>query len=227
MSDEQTAAPMQSARPIVWVRRWRLDGSRIVVALAVMALSIWATVDPPASWEVDVFRAVNDLPRRAEWILWPAQQAGMALAIPAGAVILWFLVRNWRPPATLLAGGILFGWGAAKLIKERVDRGRPGTLLSNVSLGFDVPVGGYGYPSGHAVVVFTLAVVFSPYLPRWLRWTAYGFAVLVCLTRIYMGAHMPLDVIGGAAFGVVIGSLVNLVAGIRADRAGPGALRPG
>lgn len=227
MSDEHTAEAPRAAEPIVWVRRWRLEGVRIGVALVVMALSIWVTHDPPASWEVDVFRALNGLPRRAEWLLWPAQQAGMALAIPVGAVLLWFLVRHWRPPITLLAGGIVFGWGAAKLIKERVDRGRPGSMLADVSYGYDVPVDGYGYPSGHAVVVFTLAVVFSPYLPRWLRWLAYAFAALVGLTRVYVGAHMPLDVIGGAAFGLVIGSLVNLVAGIRADRARPEALRLG
>lgn len=224
MSDEQTAAD-RPAGPIVWVRRWRLEGVRIVLALVVIALSTWATADPPHPWETDLFRILNDAPHQAEWVLWPAQQAGMALAIPVGAVILWFLVRHWRPPTALLAGGIIFGWGAAKLIKERVDRGRPGSLLADVNYGYDVPVDGFGYPSGHAVVVFTLATVFSPYLPRWLRWTAYAFAVLVCLTRVYVGAHMPLDVIGGAAFGVMIGSLVNLVAGIRTDRARPEALR--
>lgn len=227
MSEEQTAETAAASEPIVWVRRWRLEAIRIAGAAAVLALSVWATMNPPASWEVDVFRAINDLPRRAEWALWPAQQAGMALAIPIGAVVLWFVVRHWRPPVTLLAGGIVLGWGAAKLIKERVDRGRPGSLLADVAYGYDVPVDGYGYPSGHAVVVFTLAVVFSPYLPRWLRWTAYAFAALVCLTRVYVGAHMPLDVIGGAAFGIAIGSLVNLVAGIRTDRARPEALRMG
>jgi len=221
--DEPEAATTGSA-PIVWVRRWRFDGARIVVALIALAIAIGATVDPPAAWEIGVFRFLNDLPRQAEWILWPLQQAGMALAVPAGAVILWLIVRNWRPPVTLVAGGIVFGWGAAKLIKEAIDRGRPGALFDDVSYGFDVPMEGLGFPSGHAVVAFTLAVVFSPYLPRWLRWTVYGFALAVCFSRVYMGAHLPLDVIGGAAFGVVIGSAVNLTSGLRRDKARPEAL---
>jgi membrane-associated phospholipid phosphatase len=39
----------------------------------------------------------------------------------------------------------------------------------------------------------------------------------VFLTHVH-GAHFPLDVIGGAAFGVVIGSSVNLMSGLRLDK---------
>ena len=212
---------------IDWVRRWRFEGVRIVVALAVLAAAAWATVVPPPAWEVEVFRAINDLTRDIQWLLWPMQQAGVAMAVPIGAVVLYFFVRHWRPPVTLVVGGIVFGWAAAKLIKEFVGRGRPGALLDDVSAGFEGLPDGLGFPSGHAVVAFTLAVVFSPYLPRWARWLFYAFAVAVGFSRIYMGAHLPLDTIGGAAFGVIIGSAINLTSGLRRDRARPEALRLG
>ena len=221
------AAGDTGARPIEWIRRWRLDGWRIIVAAAVVVAGGIASGTPPPAWEIEIFRTLNELPRQWEGLLWPLQQAGMAMAVPAAAVALWFVVRHWRPPVVLVAGGIVFGWATAKLIKRLVDRARPGNLLEDVRFGFDVPADGLGYPSGHAVVAFTLALVFSPYIPRWLRWVLYGFAFAVCFSRVYMGAHLPLDVVGGAAFGVLIGSAVNLVAGLRRDRVRPEALRLG
>ena len=203
-----------------WVRDWRVEGTRIVGSAVVLALSIWATLDPPATWEVGLFRRINEIPRQGEWLLWPLQQAGMALAVPVGAVILWTVVRDWRPPLALLVGGIIFGWGAAKLMKTWVNRGRPGALLDDVSFGFDVPIDGFGFPSGHAVVALTLAMVFTPYASRWLWWLLLLAAGAVCFSRVYMGAHLPLDVLGGAACGIIIGSIVNLASGVRRDRRG-------
>jgi membrane-associated phospholipid phosphatase len=99
------------------------------------------------------------------------------------------LVRRQELAAARGAGGrgIVFGWTAARIIKAYVDRGRPGTLIENVSFGWRTPIDTYGYLSGHAVVAVTLAVVLSPYMPRWLRWSLYGLAAVVCFSRMYMG----------------------------------------
>ena len=50
---------------------------------------------------------------------------------------------------------------------------------------------------------------------------AYVVATLNSIARVYLGAHNPLDVVGGAAIGVAIASVLNLVAGVpvRADAA--------
>jgi len=205
-SDGQaTMQTSQAPHSIVWVRRWRFETLRILVSLVVLGIATAIAVGPLPGWEVNLFRVMNDLPRQMEWPMWVMQQAGMVFALPTGAIILWFVVRNWRPPVALMVGGIVFGWTAARIIKAYVDRGRPGALID-------------------AVVAVTLAVVLSPYMPRWLRWSLYGLAAVVCFSRMYMGAHFPLDVIGGAAFGVVIGSSVNLMSGLRLDKVQPEAL---
>lgn len=229
MKDDESMTEMVSGASdeIVWIRRWRFETLRIVLAAIVVVVASALAVEPLPKWEVEFFRAVNDLPRFAEWPMWAFQQAGMLFALPVGAAILWVVVGHWRPPASLMFGGIVFGWIAARIIKAYVDRGRPGALLDNVSFGWRTPIDTAGYPSGHAVVALTLAVVLSPYMPRWLRWSLYALAAVVCFSRMYMGAHLPLDVVGGAAFGVLVGSAVNLLAGLRSDRVRAEAIRLG
>ena len=73
---------------------------------------------------------------------------------------------------------------------------------------------GPAFVSGHAIIAGAVAFLVLPYVSR--RW---GSAVVlialgVALARVYLGAHNPLDVVGGIAVGVVIGSLLNLAVGV-------------
>jgi undecaprenyl-diphosphatase len=45
-----------------------------------------------------------------------------------------------------------------------------------------------------------------------MRWTitALVLGTIVLFGRLYVGAHLPLDVLGGAALGAVAGSAVNM-----------------
>jgi undecaprenyl-diphosphatase len=70
--------------------------------------------------------------------------------------------------------------------------------------------------SGHIAVVTALALVAWPWLPRWGRWVAGVGVAAVFFTRIYVGAHLPLDMVGGAALGLAVGALVRLLLGVPA-----------
>ena len=60
------------------------------------------------------------------------------------------------------------------------------------------------FPSGHAATSFAAATVIAAAAPR-LRVPLYVLAALVAWSRVYVGLHYPLDVIGGAVYGVALG----------------------
>jgi undecaprenyl-diphosphatase len=193
----------RSVRPLV----------TIASGLGLLVVAAFLVSDPPSAWEEASFRALNDLPHSVEPALWVLQQMGSAIVLPFVAFVLWRVTRRWQPPLALVATGFLLGWLGAKVIKAMVGRGRPAAIMDDVILGFDVPIAEVGFPSGHAVLAFTLVAAFFPHLGRRGRVIAVAVAVLVAMTRVYVGAHLPLDVIGGAGFGVAIGTLVTLVSG--------------
>ena len=70
--------------------------------------------------------------------------------------------------------------------------------------------------SGHAVLIAALATIVSPYLPgRW-KIVPWAIAGTVLITRVYVGAHNPLDVICGGGLGLAIGGVLNLAFGVPA-----------
>ena len=60
------------------------------------------------------------------------------------------------------------------------------------------------FPSGHTAIIFSAAFVLSHYYPKNVFW-AYAIAVWVAITRIYVGAHYPTDLVGGAILGMACG----------------------
>lgn len=98
----------------------------------------------------------------------------------------------------ILLGSVLSGG-----IKELVDRSRPPVTDPGV-----VALGGVpdtpSFPSGHATTAFAAAAAVGMFYPR-LRVPLFAVAALVGLSRIYLGVHYTLDVVGGAALGVAIG----------------------
>ena len=208
------AAPPAPARrsargqPIVRCRRdvvWLL-GSALVLALTAMGVHQHA-VD---SWERVLFRVANDHTALPFVVVWPIMQLGNILAVPVCAAIA-AATRRFRLCATILLGGALTYY-LAKVIKHYVIRGRPVELLNDVSIRGTASQG-LGYVSGHAGVVAGLAMMTTPYLGRRARIVVCALAVAVCLARLYVGAHLPLDVLGGAALGLAVGAGMRLVLG--------------
>ena len=175
-------------------------------------------VDAVPGWEADLFAAVNAWPDVLQWPLWPVMQLGTAGMYIVGGAGVYALTRRVRP-ALAAAFSVLLAWAAAWLVKETIERGRPDDLLTGVDeRGTAHP--GFGYVSGHTTVAFALATVLTVVLPgRW-RWVPLPVAAVVGLARLYFGAHLPLDVIGGAGLGTVCGVVALAIFGVLRERPG-------
>jgi membrane-associated phospholipid phosphatase len=183
--------------------------ARLGVGLATLLATAGAVRrDHVDAWEAKSFRAVNGLPDALYPPAWVVMQMGAFGAVPAAAA------AAWRAGDGELAGRLLLGgtgaWAAAKLVKQVVRRPRPVALLPGIR-GRGRDAAGLGYLSGHAAVAVALGVATLPRLGPAARALALTVMPLVGLTRLYVGAHLPLDIAGGAALGLAADGAASLV----------------
>ncbi len=135
-------------------------------------------------------------------------QYGTFGTVPGMAVLA--LARH-RPRLALAIGvGGTAAWFSAKAVKRIVDRGRPANIIDDVSLR-GAEEGDQGFPSGHAAVSAALTVIAWPYVADGSRVSLAALSGFVPFARLYVGAHLPLDVVGGSALGLAIGCVMNLI----------------
>jgi undecaprenyl-diphosphatase len=70
------------------------------------------------------------------------------------------------------------------------------------------PKDGFSFPSGHATTSFCLATVIAMRYPK-LRYPIFILAIIVALSRPYVGVHYPSDILIGAVLGIFIGYIVT------------------
>lgn len=97
-----------------------------------------------------------------------------------------------------------------KTVKLFVQRPRPFQTLDNVRLLLG-PHDGFSFPSGHATTSFCLATVIAMRYPK-LRYPIFIVAILVALSRPYIGVHYPSDILVGSILGIFIGYIVTKTA---------------
>jgi undecaprenyl-diphosphatase len=170
--------------------------------------------------EAKLFESVNGLPDRLERPAWVVMQAGALGAAPVSGAIA--LLAGERRLAVELATAGSATWALSKVVKRLVRRERPALLLPGVRVR-GAAATGLGYLSGHAGVSTALAAVLVQRVGVRRAAPAIAVAGTVGLTRLYVGAHLPLDVAGGTALGLIVEG--GVAACIAAGGAGRGSKR--
>ncbi len=118
-----------------------------------------------------------------------------------------FLIYKYRIRGLVIIILLLLTAGVSDqiggLLKEHFQRLRPCWELQDINL--LVPCGqGKSFPSNHATNNFGAAIILT-YFFRNKWYYFYTCAFLVAISRIFIGVHYPLDILGGMALGSVVG----------------------
>lgn len=169
-------------------------------------------------WDRQVFEAINSGMANPflDWLL-PLFRNAFIWA-PVYVFFAVFIVRNFPPKGIyiLLFGLVTFMLSdqiSAGILKPLINRDRPcNDFIMSQYVRLLIPCGvGKSFPSAHATNHFAFSVFIISVLPLRLRWVlpfALIWAAGVAFAQVYVGIHYPLDVIGGAVIGCIIGFAV-------------------
>lgn len=156
---------------------------------------------------------INDL-----WLGYATQLGNSFALFPIAAAMLWLYDRRafWKNFGYLFAAGVIGGIVVtqAKLFfdaprplafyKQELEAG-----LVTVNVMFE-PLYAHSFPSGHSQTGFTVAhclALLCVRLAWFVRAGFYGVATIIALSRVYVGAHFPIDILAGSAVGLATAHL--------------------
>ena len=204
---------VETSTPSAVVERRPEDLASAVLSAGVLVASGALARQGTSTAEGRVFARINRLPNWLEAVLWLPMQLGSLWGPFISGAVVWWQTRSWRPAVGTVVVGVV-AWRLASVVKDAVRRGRPDDELDGTRLRWGTPRTGYGFVSGHATVAFATAGVAAPALSPELGLLLRVLAPIVGFARVHVAAHLPLDVVGGAALGHLLATIWNLAVGV-------------
>ena len=171
-----------------------------LLALAMSGTAVWYP-----GWDESLFRSLNLIGTNAVVDVLMVLFTDLALpyVLPLLAIPLWWKGR--RDQAFDLLVLLVLVIVVTEVLKFAFDRARPCDVLPNVNLlnpGACAAEGDPAFPSGHTSRIFAVAGFLAVYFKWPVKASAFAVAVVVGISRVYLGVHWPSDVVAGAILGV-------------------------
>lgn len=147
-----------------------------------------------------IFKQFNGIaPYFPDWSLLLLTDLGNGVTL--GLITLCFIIKRPELILRVLIASVL-SLIIVPTLKQYFDAPRPAALLEAINIIGDTRLT-HSFPSGHTASAFLFAgTIFFAYQYRNIKILAIGFATLVGLSRVIVGAHWPLDIIMGAFVGL-------------------------
>lgn len=191
--DKQTAPYMRRRTAALWA-----IGFGALFAYA----SIIAAQGVPTAWELSIFRAINvwDAP---SWYTGLARVLSDAVWVIAGIVMVLVLVPKTRKQALGVAVPSGITYVAGYVLEHVIDRARPDVLLHSEAI-MRAMQDGPGFPSGHMMTAVAVTCALWGRMTNLIRVLVVLLLVLEGWSRLFLGVHFPLDILGGALIALTV-----------------------
>ena len=158
---------------------------------------------------ISIFRAVNDIGKEFPDInplfIFFAEYTVYCLML---VLLFYWLTRNTQNKVMVVSAVISFFIAEAtgKLIGLLYSHQQPFAVWSGVNKLIEKEVGN-SFPSDHTIVFFSVCISIALFRKRfWYLWVA--LALILSISRIYVGVHYPVDILVGALLGTIAAILV-------------------